>query len=89
VSELNSTSLPGLASSCKHLEVTVTVNEHVGLPGTPGAVHVTVVTPIGNVEPEAGLQATVAPAQLSLSAGGAKLTAALLELWQPDPTARV
>ena len=33
------------------------------------AVHVTVVTPTGNVDPEAGVQLAVAPGQLSVGVG--------------------
>ena len=54
------------------VSVTVIVNVHVvsGLFGDPSvAVHVTVVTPTGNVEPEAGEQLAVAPGQLSVGVG--------------------
>ena len=48
------------------LSFTVTVNEQVPvLPDASLAVHVTVVVPAANVEPEAGEQEIVAPAQLS------------------------
>ena len=51
---------------------TVTVNVHVvsGLFGDASvAVHVTVVVPTGNVEPDAGEHTTVAPGQLSVAVG--------------------
>ena len=54
------------------VSVTVIVNVHVvsGLFGDPSvAVHVTVVTPTGNVDPEAGVQLAVAPGQLSVAVG--------------------
>ena len=50
----------------------VTVNVHVpsGLSGDASlAVHVTVVVPTGNVDPDAGAQLTVAPGQLSVAVG--------------------
>ena len=54
------------------VSLTVTVNEHVvfGLFGDASdAVHVTVVVPTGNEDPEAGTQETVAPGQLSVAVG--------------------
>ena len=54
------------------VSVTVIVNVHVvsGLFGDASvAVQVTVVTPTGNVEPDAGRQDTVAPGQLSVAVG--------------------
>ena len=54
------------------VSVTVIVNVHV-VSGEFGdasvAVHVTVVTPTGNVDPEAGVQLAVAPGQLSVGVG--------------------
>jgi len=41
------------------------------------AVHVTVVVPAANCEPDGGTQATVTPGQLSAATGAAKLTATL------------
>ena len=41
------------------------------------AVQVTVVTPIGKVEPEVGTQATVTPGQLSWAVGTVKVTIAV------------
>jgi len=41
------------------------------------AVQVTLVVPLAKVEPDAGLQATVTPGQLSLAVGVAKFTTAL------------
>jgi len=59
------------------VSVTVIVNVHVvsgefGEPST--AVHDTVVTPTGKVDPDAGVQVAVAPGQLSTGAGTVKLT---------------
>ena len=56
------------------VSVTVIVNVHVvsGLFGDPSvAVHVTVVTPTGKVEPDAGVHTTVVPGQLSEVVGAA------------------
>ena len=54
------------------VSVTVIVNVHV-VSGEFGeasvAVHVTVVTPTGNVDPDAGVQLAVAPGQLSVAVG--------------------
>ena len=56
---------------------TVTVKvETVLLPAASVAVQVTVVVPTGNWLPEAGLQTTVTPGQLSIAAGAVKLTVA-------------
>ena len=50
--------------------VTVTVKVHVAvLVDASVAVHVTVVVPVVKVEPDAGLQETVGPGQLSLAVG--------------------
>jgi hypothetical protein len=50
------------------VSLTVTVNEQVAvLPDASVAAQVTVVTPLLNAEPEAGLQLIVAPGQLSLA----------------------
>ena len=57
-----------IAGAC--VSCTVTVNEQVpsGLFGEASlAVHVTVVVPTGNVEPDAGTHAIVAPGQLSVA----------------------
>jgi hypothetical protein len=53
------------------LSTTVTVKLHgvAALPLTSMPVQLTVVTPNGNVEPEAGTQAAVAPGQLSIMVG--------------------
>ncbi len=54
------------------VSVTVIVNVHVvsGLFADASvAVHVTVVTPTGNVDPDAGVQLAVAPGQLSVAVG--------------------
>jgi hypothetical protein len=49
----------------------VTTNEHDAvLPDASVAVHVTVVIPIGNDDPEGGLQDAVTPGQLSDTVGG-------------------
>ena len=58
--------------------VTVKLQEAL-LPEASAAVQVTVVLPTGKVEPEAGVQLTVTPGQLSLAAGVIKLTSA--EQW--------
>jgi hypothetical protein len=52
------------------LSLTVTVNWQLAvLFDASCAVHVTVVVPFGKAEPDAGLQLTVAPGQLSLAVG--------------------
>jgi hypothetical protein len=52
------------------VSLTVTVNEHVSvLTDVSFAVHVTVVVPLANDDPDAGVQVTVAPEQLSLTVG--------------------
>jgi hypothetical protein len=57
-----------IAGGC--VSLTVTVNEQVlVLFEASRAVHVTVVVPFGNAVPDAGLQLTVAPGQLSLTVG--------------------
>ena len=49
-----------------HAGCTVIVNVHVPVFADASvAVHVTVVVPTGKVEPDAGMQLTVAPGQLS------------------------
>ena len=49
---------------------TVTVNEHAAvLPDVSVAVHVTVVVPLTNVAPVAGLQVMLTPGQLSVAVG--------------------
>lgn len=50
------------------------------LPDVSIAVHVTVVVPTAKLDPEAGLQFTVCPGQLSLLLGVANVTVA-----EPDP----
>jgi hypothetical protein len=58
-------------SSCKQMLKTHTWNvQDAVLLEESVAVQVTVVQPIGNVEPEGGLQAVVTPGQLSLAVGG-------------------
>lgn len=53
----------------------VTVNEHVEkLPDVSVALQVTVVTPIGNIEPDAGTHDAVTPGQLSVTVGGGYVT---------------
>jgi hypothetical protein len=50
---------------------TLTVNEQLDLfPAASVAVHVTVVTPSGKLEPEAGKHPNVTPAELSFTLGG-------------------
>jgi len=52
------------------LSTTVTVNVHCAVkPAASVAVQVTVVVPLLKVEPDAGLQLTVTPGQLSLPVG--------------------
>ena len=59
------------------MSITVTVNEQlVVLLAASVAVQLTVVVPLAKAEPDAGMQATVAPGQLSLTTGE-KLTAAV------------
>lgn len=83
VAALNRTTLAGLLSSCKQPLNTVTVKLHVAvLPDASVAVQVTVVVPMGNVEPEGGVHATVTPGQLSDAVGAGKVTVALLEIGQ-------
>ena len=48
--------------------LTVTVNEQLSLfPAASVATDLTVVVPLGNVEPDAGVETTVTPGQLSLA----------------------
>jgi hypothetical protein len=55
--------------------ITVTVNPHSArIPFASVAVQTTLVTPRGNGEPEGGVQLTVAPGQLSITAGDEKVT---------------
>ena len=58
--------------ACVSLMVTVNVHDPVFAEASV-AVHVTVVTPIGNVDPDAGTHTTVAPGQLSTAAGVVKV----------------
>ena len=54
---------------------TVTVNEQVAvLPEASVAVHVTVVVPCGNADPDGGTQVVTTPGQLSLEEGVVKVT---------------
>ena len=69
--ESNNNWVVGLLSSCKMTSKTATVNEQVAvLPEASVAVQVTVVTPIGNIDPDGGVHATVTPGQLSDAVGG-------------------
>jgi hypothetical protein len=62
------------------LVVTITLNvQLLVLPETSVAVQVTVLVPFGKLEPLAGLQALLTPAQLSLTVG-AKITTWLLQV---------
>jgi hypothetical protein len=55
-----------IAGACR--STTVTVNVHCDvLPDASVAVAVTVVVPLGNVDPDAGLATTVTPGQLSVA----------------------
>ena len=59
---------PGHVATGASVSLTVTVNEHVSaLPAASEAMQVTVVAPAANVEPDAGVQVIVAPAQLSVA----------------------
>ena len=64
-----------IEGACVSLTVTVKVQVPVFAEASV-AVHVTVVVPFGNVEPEAGTHATVAPGQLSVAAGVVYVTTA-------------
>lgn len=80
VKTLNNTTLPGLESSCKQPLNTVTVKLQVAvLPDASVAVQVTVVTPTGSTDPDAGSQDVVTPGQLSEAVGGGKVTVVLTE----------
>lgn len=70
VTPFTNTKFPVLVSSCKHKGNVVTVNVHcVMLFEASVAVQVTLVVPAGKIEPDGGLQTTVVPGQLSLTAG--------------------
>ena len=59
---------PGQAIFGASLSLTVTVNEQLSLlPAASVATDLTVVVPLGNVEPDAGVETTVTPGQLSLA----------------------
>jgi hypothetical protein len=80
---LNNTTLVGLLSSCRQALKTLTVKLQLAvLPEVSVAVHVTVVVPAGNGEPDGGTQATVAPGQLSENVGAGKVTDVLVESGQ-------
>lgn len=69
--------LPGQVIEGGWLSLTVTVKLQLAvLVDVSVAVHVTVVVPFGNAVPDAGLQATVTPGQLSLPDGVANVTTA-------------
>jgi hypothetical protein len=56
------------------------VNEQLAvLPLASVAVQVTVDVPTGNIDPDGGTQATVAPGQLSLKVGSGKVTVTVVE----------
>jgi hypothetical protein len=62
---------PPLESSWMQTSKVVTTNEQeLVLPDASVAVQVTVVMPIGNEDPEGGLQEAVTPGQLSETVGG-------------------
>src|SRR5437868_10204044 len=70
VCALNSTTFPGFDSSCKHPVHTFTANEQVAVfPDASVAVQVTLVVPTEKTDPDGGTHATVAPGQLSETAG--------------------
>ena|SRR5262249_41962770 len=80
---LNNTTLAGLLSSCRQALKTLTLKLQLAvLPEVSVAVHVTVVVPAGNVEPDGGTQAVVTPGQLSEAVGAGKVTAVLVESGQ-------
>ena len=59
-----------LVTTVEQARVTVTVNVQVAwFPDAFEALQVTVVVPMGNVEPEVGLQTMVTPGQLSPTVG--------------------
>jgi hypothetical protein len=67
---LNSKVVDGFESSCKNTSNTVTAKlQLVVLPAASVAVQVTAVVPSGKREPDAGVQETVTPGQLSLAPG--------------------
>jgi hypothetical protein len=60
------------------VSLTVTVNMHIAIfIEASVAVHVTVVVPTLNIEPDVGLHITVAPGQLSIAVGVVYMTVAL------------
>src|SRR6266576_5657309 len=60
--------LPGHVTTGPSVSLTVTVKVFVSVfPAASVAVDVTVVAPLGNTEPEAGLLTTLTPAQLSVA----------------------
>ena len=68
VRALNRTTLPGIDSSTRQALNTETVKLQLAwLPEVSVAVQVTVVVPTGNMDPDAGLQTTVTPGQLSVA----------------------
>ena len=84
VTLLKSTTFEGLESSCRQPLNTFNGKLHFAVfPQMSVAVHDTVVVPIGNVDPLAGMQATVAPGQLSVTVGLGKFTTVLVRGGQP------
>jgi hypothetical protein len=71
VAAFTNTTFPEFASSCRHKLNTFTGNEHVAVfPELSVAVHVTIVVPGGNIDPDGGLHTTVgAGGQLSVAVG--------------------
>src|SRR5712691_9663346 len=66
VNALTNTTFPGLESSCRQKLNTFTPNVHVVMLFDASVpVHVTVVVPTGNCDPEGGLHTTVGVPQLS------------------------
>ena len=60
-----------LLTTVEQAPVTATVNPQVAwIPDASVAVQVTVVVPMGKIDPERGLQTTVRPGQLSLTVVG-------------------
>jgi hypothetical protein len=67
---LNKTTFPGFESSTRHALNTLTWKLQVAVfPEESVAMQVTVVVPVAKVEPDGGLQVTIAPGQLSVTAG--------------------
>jgi hypothetical protein len=74
---LNSSTLPAFVLSCKHTSNVVTTKLHIDIfPDASVPVHVTVVVPTGNVDPDGGVHTNgFAPSgQLSVTTGSGYVT---------------